>query len=206
METKIEEFWNDFTSFQMDMILANKNDDQDKFDTIFHFFSDRLQSLQKNLECMFSFDKIDLKGSLIFLTKGNPDLVNIGIKLIKHAPLLDNWEFFMGIGYGGNNKDIAVPYEDSDLMIIPEQLWVNIYKQYKTSNKLHLEIYVHTKVKGLSKSSLHVAVDNLLLLYFGDEIYYNRISRFRIIRRKYKDRQFLPFYAFRDFLRYNYMT
>ena len=207
MKTKIDEFWTRFSEFQFDLLVANAYGNRDTASSLYYLIEAELAILKKGLQFIVSFDREKLKGKLILLPKGKTQLKILCLRLLQEAPILPNWEYQLGIKpFKGDLTEFSISQIDFDLQIIADQLYINILKIYKSSNKLHLEVYVQTDQKGLSKHDLNQAVDNILLWYLGDEYYFTRISRVKIIRRKFKNRNFIPLYALRDFLDYSVLA
>lgn len=204
MKKPIEEFWEYFLKNNSELLSAAISYDRPRFSELFENLDKKICNLKEEMELVLFIDENDFFGKLVVLTKGNADLKLAGIKLLEQAPILENWKYFLGLPFSGISNSTSLIHKNREIPIVSEHIWIHIHKQYKSSNKYHLEIYVDLKEKGISKQALRAAVKDIFLTYFGDEIFFTWISRFKILQRKFKNRKFIPLWALRDFFVHNF--
>ena len=98
METQTSEFWNCFLAMQIDLIYANSVGDFELEEVLFDRLLEAGAVVHPDLELVIVY-RINGGDSakLVFLTKGNYQLVPIVNRLITDAPQLELWEFEIGI-------------------------------------------------------------------------------------------------------------
>ena len=207
METETTEFWNCFLSMHIDLIFANNVRDFDLEEVLFDRLLMQVAVVHPELELIIVY-KINggETAKLVFLTKGNYKLLPIINRIVKDAPQLDLWDFEIGIK----------PYKHSVLSLCEEhrflgpnttifQIYFSVQKIYKSSNKLHLLLYVEMD-KRHSKVDIHGAMYGILLYFLGDTFYHRHISRYKIVRRKYSKIGFIPLDELKNVIQYKFLN
>lgn len=193
MKTEISLFWNCFLNMQMDLIAANNVRDLELRDKLFNKLFAKAIKIHPKLRIILYYFPIGTDMAIvIFLTKGNYKLAAVAEEIIAEAPAVYQWQYQIGvkphknsiISLCANNKFI-------DAYTTIYQIYFAIEKVYRTSNKLHLIIFLEMDKKH-SKHELHEAMETIFLWFLGDVLYYRHISRFKIIRRKYSAINFIP--------------
>ena len=207
MKTEITEFWNCFSILQMDLIAANRYEDFPLQTTLFTRLQTKATDIHPKLSILviFQFDGSDTS-KLVFLTKGDYKLKAIAEELLAQAPQLEPWVYQIGIKpYKHSIVSLCANYKFIDASTIVFQIYFAIERVYKTSNKLHLLIYLEMD-KRHSKADLHDATDTILLWFLGDSFYYRHISRFKIVRRKYSAIRFIPFDELKNIIQFKHLN
>jgi hypothetical protein len=203
MKTEINEFWKYFLSIQIDLINADQNGNAALGNKLFENLHKKGKKIDRLLDFLIVY-RIDggSTAKLIFIPKGKYRLRAIAAQMLALAPKVSLWVFDIGIK----------PYRESIISLCAKhnflkhdttvyQIYFAVHKIYKTSNKLHLLMYLQVD-RSISKSELHEAMENILLWFLGDTLYYKHISRFKIIRRKYSAINFIPMDEFINLVQY----
>ncbi|MCG2419740.1 hypothetical protein K8089_11965 [Aequorivita sp. F47161] len=203
METEISSFWNYFSLKQKNFLFARSIDDKRTQYDIYCVLDKLVRKLHPKLYILISFNKNDTpSANLVFLTKGRSTLKKIAARLLDKAPSFSQWHFQSGI----------TPYKHSIIALCAYnqflgtenniyQIYFAVKKIYKTSNKLHLLLYLEMD-KQLPKSDLHDLMHIILLYFLGDAYYFKHISRYKIVRRKYSKIQFIPLDQLRHLIQF----
>ena len=203
MKTQITNFWNCFLSIQMDVINANNVRNMALRDKLLNRLHSNAGEIHRDIRIVFHFiNNDDGSVKMIFLSKGNYKLKAIAAQIIVAAPPLNLWQYEIGVEpYKHSIISLCAENNFIDTETIVYQIYFAVQKVYKTSNKLHLLIYLEMN-KQHSKSDLHEVMDTMLIWFLGDTIYYRHISRFKIIRRKYSKINFIPFDELKNLIQY----
>lgn len=207
MKTKINQFWNCFLSIQMDILIANDSGKIRLRDKLFDKLFKEAVKIHSELRIIILFPSNgDASSRLIFLVKGNYKLKAIATEIIIVAPQMELWQYQIGIKpYKRSIISFCAEYKFLDYNTTIYQIYFAIKRVYRTSNKLHLTIYIDMNKKH-SKSDLHEAMDNILLWFLGDTYYYQHISKFKIVRRKFSAIHFIPFDELRNIIEYKHIN
>ncbi|MCZ4319899.1 hypothetical protein O4H26_12970 [Aequorivita viscosa] len=203
METKITDFWNHFLAIQTDLIKSKCEDNLTLHSELFDTLSTKAIKIHPKLNVFALYImREDVKAKLVFPTKGNNILGALVFKIVNRAPYSDFWEFQIGVTpYNGSIIQLCSTISFFDLPTTVFQIYFAVQKIYKSSNKLHLLIYMEIN-RRYSKSDLQSAMDGIFMLFLGDVLYFNHISRFKIVRRKYSKIRFLPLEELKNFIHY----
>lgn len=207
METEIKQFWNCFLSIQLDILFAHNHGHIKLRDKLFDKWFDKVVKIHPALRIVLLFGfGTEGRAKLIFLVKGNPRLNAIATKIIREAPQMELWKYHIGIKpYKHSITSLCAENRFLDHDTIIYQIYFAITKVYKTSNKLHLTIYLETNKKH-SKFDLHQATDDILLWFLGDTYYYQHISKFKIVRRKFSAIRFMPLDELKNIIQYKHIN
>ncbi|MDP2687018.1 MAG: hypothetical protein Q8O62_07340 [Aequorivita sp.] len=203
MKTAINEFWTTFSLIQKNLIFANSTGNQHHQTDLCSRLDSPISAVHPKLNFLiiFQYNNTDT-AKLIFLTLGKPTLKLIAGLILAEAPSFPLWQFQAGIK----------PYKHSIISLCanyrflgPEtniyQIYFAVQKIYKTTNKLHLILYLEMD-KQRSKSELNDVMHPILLCFLGDAYYHQHISRYRIVRRKYSRIKLIPLDELKHLIQY----
>ncbi|MAP80989.1 MAG: hypothetical protein CL526_07855 [Aequorivita sp.] len=203
MEKKIAAFWNHFSSIQNKLIASKVEKDILQHDKLFASIQNNAVKIHPQLRVllMYSIHENNV-GKLIFLTKGNYKIQSLILKVVAVAPTSDLWEYQIGLPpYSGSLSTLYSYFNWFKQPTIIYQIYFAILKVYKSSNKMHLLIFCEMD-RICSKAEIRMAIKSILNLYLGDNFYYNHISRFKVVRRKFSNIRFLPLEELRNLILY----
>lgn len=194
METTVTNFWNCFVKVQLDMLFAYNNNNQE---LIYHLFNQLVNHpviTQKKLCLVISFPSHECpKASLHFMTRGLKKKKILATELIEQAPKLDTWTYRVGVQpYEEKNIPFSLFFTYINQTVYGYQVYVHIYKIYKTTNKLHLHIYMDLNRPGVPKFEIKHFAKEILLFYLGEDMFYKHISTIKIVRRKLTKVNYFP--------------
>ncbi|MDC8000102.1 hypothetical protein POV26_03570 [Aequorivita todarodis] len=191
MKTEITKFWNYFLSIQMDLVYANNTGNLELSTDLINRLQCKAKNIHSELTLVFQFSGGDF-AKLIFITKGKYKLNAIVKQMLVSKPQLAMWQYQIGIKqYKRSITSLCKNNNFIDQHTVIHQIYFAVHKLYKTSNKLHLLIYIEMDKKH-SKSDLHDAMGTILLWFLGDAYYQKHIGKYRIVRRKFSSIRFMP--------------
>ncbi|MEM0519018.1 hypothetical protein [Aequorivita flava] len=203
MKKEVTDFWHTFSLHQKNLKYAFSIGDKSNLYQLYSALVRKIHNIHSQLDILITCDyEHSHCAKLIFLTKGKSVLKKLANACMDEAPSFALWEFQSGIN----------PYKHSIVTLCAKygflggennihQIYFALKKIYKTSNKLHLWLYLELD-KQISKSELHQQMYFIFLYFLGDANYYNHISRYKIIRRKYSKIEFLPLDQLRHLIQY----
>ncbi|WP_310993617.1 hypothetical protein [Aequorivita marina] len=205
METLINKFWNCFLAIQSDLLHANSVGNTELRNKLFGKLYAKVIQVNPGLQISVLFaSNFPNSSSLIFIVKGNYRLKALVNKVLIDAPQLKRWQYQMGIKpYEESLISLCSKFNFLGAQTIIYEIYFAVSKVYKTSNKLHLMIYLETDRK-FAKADLRAAMDNIFLWFLGDTLYYRHISQFKIVRRKFSRINFIPLDELRSFIGYKH--
>lgn len=200
IQEKTTEFWECFLSIQIDVLIASHTGKTESMISYISELNRKLIKIDKHLEAVLRAGD-DNEAQLIFLDKGKPKLKKIVSQLLTIAPNVNNWSFKFGLD-DHNNPDIPIQIQipDTRINITQENIFIYIHKSYKTSQKLHLYVYMEIQQSGIPKEVLKPVAHKMLLLYLGDRLYYKNVSYIKIYRRRYSKFNFMPLSDFKSLM------
>lgn len=194
MEMFINNFWKEFEANEYRYLNEMHRSKQNFL--YFPVLSHIAEAIHKDLDVAV-MDADDPK--IVFITKGKLQLQKYAAQIINKKPPSILFKPRIGIPpFIGTFHEL-----DSRFNFLGEgyqifQLYFSIIKIYKTSKKLHLNI--HMQCNGsFGKYILQPIARTCLLLYLGDETYYNTVSTIKIVKRKYKKLNLFPIDQLRKF-------
>lgn len=194
METTVTNFWNCFVKVQLDMLFAYNNKDEDLIYHLFKQLEDHpaIKEYGLNLIIFFPTNK-DSKATLCFLTRGLKKRKSWANQLILQAHILDNWLYQVGLPpYENKNIPFFSYFSFIKERVYEHQIYVHIHKIYKTSNKLHLHVYMNLNQTGVPKEEINPFAKEMLLYYLGEDMFYKHISMIKTVRRKLTKVNYFP--------------
>lgn len=193
MKTQANKFWHSFSRIQTEIIYANHSGNRNAQFNLCNTLDREATEIHPklNLLIIFKINNTD-SAKLIFLTKGKPILKLLVNQLLAEAPSFPLWHYQSGIKpYKHSIISLCAYYKFLGSGNKIHQIYFAVDKIYKTTNKLHLILYIEMD-KQLSKSDLHDLISPILICFLGDAYYQKHISRYRIVRRKYSRIPFIP--------------
>ena len=137
----------------------------------------------------------------VFLTKGRLGLKLIITEILKRAPQDEYWTFKMGLPpWNGTLDDFCKHYQFLGPDIYVFDIYFDIYKIH-SNGKVNLQIHVD-KNKPLSRDFTNNSMQVLLLYYLGDQLFFKKITRIKIIQRKYRQINFIPISELKSLLEF----
>ncbi len=189
MITQILHFWNSFENHKESMVVALKRGHN--YDDALAQMRAHLQKIHKDLSLIILVE-LGQPPRLHFITKGRLQLKKLVTEILVTAPYDSGWSFHNGImPWEGNLMELCNrhPFLGEDTVIY--EVYFDIVEIYKSSCKLALVVYVE-KNRSHPKYIINDSMKTLLLMYFGDEMYYQNIARIKIAQRKYRAYNFAP--------------
>ena len=203
MKTPINKFWYSFSLIQKELIFANRTANYKVQYNLCSTIDRRVTEVHPKLSLLiiFNINNTD-SAKLIFLTKGKSSLKSIVEDLLSEAPSFPLWHYQSGIKpYKHSIISLCAYYRFLGSGNNIHQIYFAVQKIYKTTNKLHLILYLEMD-KQLSKSVLQDLMRPILLCFLGDAYYQKHISRYRIVRRKYSRIRFIPLDELKPLIQY----
>ncbi|WGF92174.1 hypothetical protein [Aequorivita marisscotiae] len=203
METKITDFWNHFLAIQTDLIETQCKENLKLHSELFDTLNTKAVKIHPKIRIFALYImRENIRAKLVFPSHGNNQLKALIFKIVNRAPYSDFWEFQIGVSpYNGSIIQLCSTINFFDLPTTVFQIYFAVQKIYKSSNKFHLIIYMELD-RRYSKFDLQAAMDGILMLFLGDVLYFNHISRFKIVRRKYSAIRFLPLEELKNLIQY----
>lgn len=204
MQTTIKDFWNSFLKVQLDLQFACKKGNTE----LILFFLNQLEehtAIKENkLELVISTPEgKDKPVKLLFLTGGKKIKKRNAAYFVHEAPRLDNWKFSVGLNpYDPKEKPFGFYFPFIKEVVVLDQVFVHVHKIYKSTNKLHLHIYLDLNRPGVPKEELKPLASDILLYFLGEDLYYNHISMIKIVRRKLRKVNYLPLNELKNLIAY----
>lgn len=191
----------------MDILDANYSGDIKLRDRLINKLFPKAEKIDPALRFIIYFpSNVSSSAKLVFLVKGNSKLKVIITKTILEAPVIELWEYQSGIEpYKKSIQSLCAKFNFIDQQTFIFQIYFAITKVYKTSNKLHLIIYLEMN-KRHSKYDLHEAMETIFLSFLGDTYYYQHISKFKIVRRKFSAFRFMPFDELKNIIQFKHIN
>lgn len=202
METKINEFWQLFQKKSFAILEGIKYGiiPEKKFDLLTYV----LQSINPKLQLLINRPP-NGKVQLVFLTKGRLRLKIIIAEILKRAPLSQDWTFKMGLPpWNGTLEEFCKHYQFLGPDIYVFEIYFDIYKIH-SNGKVNLQIHVE-KNKPLSKDFTNNSMQVFLLYYLGDQLFFKKLTRIKIIQRKYRQINFIPISELKPLLEFARVT
>lgn len=208
MKTDVNQFWNFFQSIQSDLINAVYSKNVGLSNILFQELLDTSEKYHPKLSLEFSVKtKVMPKAKLTFLHRGNKGLRKSIIALLQQSPQLPNWKFQLGIKpYKGSFADLCLEKNRLNPEFAISQFLVHVNDLYKTSNKFYLSVYVDTISIGVPKFALNYVVEDLMVSYLGEDAYFENVSRFKVVRRKFSRMNFITMYELKDRIQYKVLN
>ncbi len=203
MKTKIEEFWDYFLAVQLDLLEATGEVELMRRENMMAVLYSKATSIDPKLAVLLMFPNDgSYLAKLAFVTWGIPRLKALADELLAEAPLLYSWELSVGVKpYRLSVIHLCEDYKFFERPTTIYQIYFAVERIYKTSNKLHLVLYIQMDQR-YSKADIHSAMYEILLCYLGDFLFHKHISRFRIVRRKYSAINFIPLDELKNLIHY----
>ncbi|MDN3725396.1 hypothetical protein QRD02_13490 [Aequorivita sp. SDUM287046] len=202
METKINEFWQLFQkeSYAIYKDIKYGLVPEKKFELL-HYL---LQNIHPRLQLLINRPP-NGEVQLVFLTKGSLKLKIIITEILKMAPHDDYWTFKLGLPpWRGTLEEFSNHYQFFGPGVHVYDIHFDIYKIH-SNGKVNLQIHLE-KNKSLSKDFINNSMQVFLLFYFGDQLFFKKITRIKIIQRKYRHINFLPISELKPLLELSRVT
>lgn len=198
METKIKQFWEYFEKESFFILEGIKYGiiPEKKFDLL-HYL---LQNIHPKLQLLINRPPNGAV-ELVFLTKGRISLKIIIAEILKRAPQSQDWTFKMGLPpWKGSLEVFCKHYQFLGPDIYVFDIYFDICKIH-SNGKVNLQIHVE-KNKPLSKDFTNNSMQAFLLYYLGDQLFFKKITRIKIIQRKYRQINFIPISELKSLLEF----
>lgn len=148
-----------------------------------------VKTIHKDMEVVI-LNTMDPK--IVFIIKGKLQLQKQALQIIKNKPPCIIFKTQIGIPpFKGTIQEFDDYYNPlgSDVNIF--QIYFSVKRIYKTTKRMHLYIYLQCTGK-FEKYILNPLARTCLILYLGDEAYFNTIAKIKIVRRKYNYLNLIP--------------
>lgn len=194
METTIINFWKCFQKVQLDLLIAHEYANKEMLQWCLNPLFNHPTLKENKLDLIIYFpSKNNPQAKLCFLTKGVKKRKRIAYQIMEEAPQIENWKYQVGIPPYSNPREplsFYVPFIKRSVDI--NQVFVHIHKIYKSTNKLHLHVFIELHKTGVPKEKIRPLAMDFLQNALGDEKYYKNISMIKIVRRMTKKNNFFP--------------
>lgn len=203
METLVNQFWNYFSTVQYDILEAYEKQNQIALRKILKKLNRQISKINNKLDLLLSFNENDKHSLIISINKNqNKKLKPLQNQLLSNAPYSEYWSFEAGLEPYKNQDPLSLYFEHKNMNVLSDQVFIHLHKIYNSSNKFHIHIYFDLGISGVAKSELRMLAHYMLLLYLGDEHFYNHISRIKVVRRRLKKINFIPLHELQNLIEF----
>ena len=202
METKINQFWEYFEKESFHILQSFKYGIVPKEE--FELLDYLLTNIHPQLQLLMNRPP-NGEVQLVFLTKGRLRLKILISEILRKGPQNEFWTFKMGLPpWNGRLDDFNNHYKFFGPDVHVFDVYFDIYKIH-SNGKVNLHIHVE-KNKPLSKDHTNNSMQVFLLYYLGDQLFFKKITRIKIIQRKYKQINFIPISELKPLLEFAGVT
>ncbi len=191
MKTNEENFWEYFQKTESDLINAYHAANSIAIKKHFNKLNHYLQKIDDKLEITFHFRNNAINTFILNVRNFNKISDKI-YNFWETAPKLEKWDYQVGLEtYDESTRQLHLYYPKLGLNLTSNRVYVHIRHIFKSTNKLHLFIYLDLDQKKIPKEELKSLARNFLHVYLGDKYFFNHISRVKVVRRKFGNMNFM---------------
>tara|TARA_R110002072_G_scaffold4240_1_gene29922 strand:- start:8717 stop:9334 length:618 start_codon:yes stop_codon:yes gene_type:complete len=201
METYVNQFWSYFNTVRYDIQEAFEKQDKTALKLFVKKLTLKISKINDKLDLILNLSDNE-KHSLIICIHKNTQLKPIQNQLINNAPYIDNWSFEAGVKPYSKKQPMGFYFEHKNMVVLSDQVFIHLYKIYNSSNKLHIHVYFDLGISGVAKYQLKDLANYVLLFYLGDTLFYEHISRIKVVRRRLKSVNFIPLHELKHLIEF----